>query len=155
MITSKWFIGSQGIDDAHYIRRKVFIEEQGVSEEVELDGTDEFAMHVVLYYMEKPVATGRVLKMSDAKDEIVVGRVAVLKEYRGKHLGDLAVRLLIRRAFDAGFTKQVIHSQLSAKSFYEKLGFVAVGGEYEEAGIPHINMERSGDILGDCCKENK
>ncbi len=150
MITTKWFTGYDDLSDAHYIRRKVFIEEQGVSEEDEmLDGTDEGSIHLVVYDSNfGAVATGRFL--IDENGNGVIGRVAVLKEHRKKRLGDLVMRQLIRKLFDAGKTKQYIHSQITAKGFYEKLGFVAFGQQYIEAGIPHINMVHEGDVLGSC-----
>jgi len=63
------------------------------------------------------------------------------------------MRLLIRRAYELGGTEQHIHSQTHARGFYEKLGFAATSGEYMEAGIPHVNMSRRGDI-GGICKTN-
>lgn len=146
MVSTKWFAEDDDLTDVHAIRRKVFIEEQNVSESDEMDGTDGQALHLAVYDNGKAVATGRVLT-----DGFVIGRVAVLKAYRGNHYGDLVMRMLIRKAYDMGGHEQVVHAQLGARGFYEKLGFVAFGEEYEEAGIPHINMKHTGDVTGACC----
>jgi len=147
MLRTKWTTGAADLGDAHMIRRVVFMEEQGVSEAEEMDGTDAGAIHLVVYDGYEPVATGRIL-IED--DKYILGRVAVLKEHRGEHLGDFVMRLLVRRAFELGGERQEIHAQLQAKGFYEKLGFVAYGEEFMEADIPHTMMERFGDIAGPC-----
>jgi predicted GNAT family N-acyltransferase len=139
--------------DAHQIRRSVFIEEQNVPDAIEMDGLDEDAVHLVVYEDKKPVATGRML-INDGHgggdNELTIGRVAVLKEKRGRGYGGLVMRMLIRKAFEKGFTMQYIHAQVSVRGFYETLGFQAYGGAYEEAGIPHLPMRRKGDIGGGC-----
>ena len=149
MITTKWFEGEQGIEDALYIRTVVFIEEQRVSVEEEMNGTDENAVHLVVYENEVAVATGRIIIENDC---FILGRIAVLKEHRGKKLGDLVVRMLIRKAYTMGGRKQYIHAQIYAKGFYEKLGFEAYGDEYMEVNIPHLSMVHTGDIGGHCGK---
>ena len=148
MITSEWILGinEQDLKDVRAIRHAVFCEEQKISESIEQDGLDPSAVHVLTYMDGIPAATGRLL----VGDEFTIGRVAVLPEYRGKHLGDLVVRLLIRTAFNMGGERQVAHVQLPVHGFYEKLGFIAQGEIYEEAGIPHITMIHEGDISGTC-----
>ncbi len=146
MITTKWFKGNDDLIDAHTIRAKVFIKEQKIAVELEMDNKDNLAHHIVLYHNNKAIATGRLL----IEDEFTIGRVAVLKEERGNGYGDLVVRLLIRKAFDLGATKVVVHSQVSAAKFYEKIGFIQVGEEYIEEGtdILHINMVKNEDVKG-------
>ncbi len=147
MISTKWYYGEENLEDVHMIRTRVFIEEQKVPPELEMDGTDVDAIHLAVYDEGVPVATGRVL----IKDGVfTLGRIAVLKEHRGKKYGDLVVRMLIRRAFDMGGQKQYLHSQTHARGFYEKLGFAAYGEEFAEAGIPHVSMVHEGDVHG-CC----
>lgn len=147
MIRTKWINGDKDIDAAIHIRTEVFVKEQNVPPEIEIDGTDANAIHLIVYDEALPVATGRILKIDD---EYVLGRIAVLKEQRGRGYGDLVVRMLIRRAYEMGADKQIIHSQTHAASFYERLGFTRFGEEYAEAGIPHINMVHEGDISGNC-----
>ena len=145
MITAEWFTGDKNLFEVHAIRRAVFIEEQGVSEADELDGTDGGAIHLLIRDGGAPVATGRI---TIAGNEFTLGRIAVLKERRGEKLGSFTVRMLIRRAFELGGAKQHVHSQTRARGFYEKLGFTAVTDEYTEAGIPHVGMVHTGDAEG-------
>ena len=149
MIRTEWYDGKKNPDytEIHAIRRKVFIEEQGVSGEEEMDSTDGSAVHLLVQDGQKPVATGRMLV---ADGLCMLGRVAVMQEERGKGYGDLVMRMLIRRAFEEGYDTQYIHAQVQARGFYEKLGFVACGDEFDEAGIPHISMRRQGDVTGPC-----
>jgi len=147
MIRTSWISGNGDLKDAHHIRRKVFIEEQRVSEAEEMDDTDSQAEHLVVYDGNEPVATGRILLEAD---KFYLGRIAVLKEHRGQKYGDFVVRLLIRKAFELGGHTQYLRAQTNAKGFYEKLGFQVYGEEFEEAGIPHVHMKRQGDILGKC-----
>ena len=149
MIETKWFTGDsdKNLADAHFIRRVVFMDEQNVSEEEEMDGTDAGAIHLVAYEGGAPVATGRILIEGE---KYILGRIAVLKEKRGQGFGDFIMRLLIRRAYELGGNRQEIHAQLQAAPFYAKLGFRAYGEEFMEANIPHTMMEREGDIAGPC-----
>ena len=148
MIYTKWFFGDKNIWDAHFIRRKVFIEEQGINESDEMDGTDPSCIHVVVYMgAGEPVATGRIMVLGG---EFYIGRVAVLPEYRGQQLGVLVMQSLIHASYSMGGEKQIIHAQLAVKGFYEKLGFYAIGDEFEEAGIPHIEMIHEGDVKRLC-----
>ncbi len=148
MIVAEWFNGNDDLTDTFEIRRKVFIEEQGVSEELEMiKSEDDISIHLVVYDANKPVATGRIIVQNS---QYILGRIAVLKEERGKHYGDFVVRLLIRKAYEMGGEEQHIHAQISATGFYEKLGFECYGSNYMEAGIPHINMVHKGDISCNC-----
>ena len=145
MFSARWFTGFEDLSDAHAIRRRVFIEEQGIAEEDEMDGTDTAAFHLVLYEDSRPAGTGRILLSGG---EYALGRIAVLPEFRHRRYGDLIVRLLIRKACEMGGEKQILHAQTQVRGFYEKLGFIADGGEFMEAGIPHITMAHIGDIGG-------
>ena len=143
MITTQWFIGDKDLADAHKVRRKVFIEEQGIDEALEIDGTDGGCIHLVVYDENGvPAATGRIVVNSG---DFSVGRVAVLPEYRKKGYGTLVMQVLINACYSMGSERQYLHSQVSARGFYEKLGFTTYGEEFEDAGIPHISMEHFGD----------
>jgi len=134
----KWLKGTDDLSDAFYVRREVFIKEQGIDENLELDEMDARSDHLVIYMEGRPVATGR-LVIADGK--YLLGRIAVLKEFRGRKLGKLLVQNLMEKAFQKGAREIHIHAQTSVKAFYEKLGFNAYGDVYEEAGIEHINMK--------------
>jgi ElaA protein len=123
------------------LRRIVFIEEQNVSEADELDGLDAEALHVLACVANRPVGTARIL-MSDGVARI--GRVCVLQEARGNRLGSAIIKacLDVARAQD-GTTVARLGAQTDAVPFYEKLGFAAFGPVYDDAGILHLDMERS------------
>ena len=131
------------IEMAHTVRRRVFVAEQGVDEAVEMDGRDEAATHVVLADDEAPVATARIRfsNPSMAKME----RVAVCPGCRGRGLGVRVMNVAESAARDAGATSAKLHAQVSVRGFYARLGYEAVGEQFEEAGIPHVEMRRQFD----------
>ena len=121
-------------EDICAIRYEVFIDEQNVPEELEIDGLDGEAKHVLAFVDEVPIGTGRIL--SDGH----IGRVAVLKNYRGLGIGKSIMKDLIKWAQDMGLEKVWLSSQWQAHSFYLDFGFVCVDEIYKEAGIDHIKM---------------
>ena len=123
-------------DDICAIRYEVFVDEQNVPEELEIDGFDGEAKHVLTFVDGLPIGTGRIL--SDGH----IGRVAVLKNYRGLGIGKSIMKELIKCAQDLSLEKVWLSSQWHAHSFYLDLGFVCVGEVYKEAGIEHIKMFR-------------
>lgn len=122
------------------IRRRVFIEEQNVPEEIELDADDEHAFHALAILDGVAIGCGRTLKRADG--EVKIGRMAVLREFRKTGVGAQILRFLIERARERGFRKAILHAQLTAQGFYLKEGFNPVGGVFDEAGIAHRKMER-------------
>lgn len=136
MITIKpW---SQAISEALIIRMQVFVQEQGVPEELELDEFDSSADHALAYIQNQCVGTARLILRSDGRAQI--GRMAVLREFRQKGVGRQLLRALILLGKSRGIVEFELHAQVSAISFYEKLGFIPHGEVYDEAGIPHRNM---------------
>ena len=123
------------------IRRRVFIEEQNVPEEIEMDADDAHAFHALALLDGVAIGCGRML--DHGATEIKIGRMAVLPEFRKTGVGALILRFLIDRARTRGFRKAVLHAQLSAEGFYLKEGFSPVGGVFDEAGIAHRKMERA------------
>lgn len=121
------------------IRRTVFIEEQGVSVEDEVDGKDPQAIHLLATSNGNTVGTARLL-MSGKVGKI--GRVAVLKEARGTGLGKALVLFAVEELSRRGATRAMLGAQTHAIGFYEALGFSAVGPEFLDAGIPHREMVR-------------
>ena len=124
------------IEDICAIRYEVFVDEQNVPEELEIDGLDGEAKHVLAFVDGVPIGTGRIL------DDGHIGRVAGLKDYRGFGIGKLIMKELIKWAQDLTLKKVWWTSQWHAHSFYLDLGFVCVGDIYKEAGIDHIKMYR-------------
>jgi predicted GNAT family N-acyltransferase len=128
---------SQDLEDAFHVRRAVFIKEQNVPEEEEFDRADLRSHHGVVYANARSVATGRLF--NDGKIWLI-GRISVLKEYRGKQFGKLVVEKLLEKAAEVGAGEVHIHAQTHAVSFYEKFGFVAYGETFLETNIEHISM---------------
>lgn len=138
--------------DAISIRQKVFVEEQKIPETVEFDEEDISAIHAVAYEglsNVKAVATGRLL-CKDGWAEI--GRVAVLKEERGKQYGDLIVRMLIDKAKTLKYGEIFLNAQVQAEGFYKKIGFIVIGEPFFEVGIQHIRMKYDRNSVNKCCK---
>lgn len=128
------------LDACHALRRRVFIEEQNVSEADEMDDLDGQAIHLLAHENGQPLGTARLILKGDTGK---IGRVAVLAEARGRGIG----AALMRAALEAlrartGIRRAALSSQTHAIGFYEKLGFVAHGPVYDDAGIPHRDMSR-------------
>ena len=121
--------------DAKFIRKQVFIIEQNIPEEEEWDDQDMISDHFVVYDQDQPIATARLLQNNR------VGRVAVLKAYRGQGIGRMIMLEVIRQAHQQDRKFLHLSSQVHAISFYEKLGFSIQGDAYDECGIPHIKMQ--------------
>ena len=125
---------------AYAIRRRVFIEEQHVPEEIELDADDAHAFHVLATLGGNAIGCGRMLDHGDG--EVKIGRMAVVPQYRGTGVGRDILRFLMDRARARGLRKAILHAQLSAECFYLKEGFRPIGGAFDEAGIAHRKMEK-------------
>ncbi len=118
------------------IRQRVFFEEQKVPLDLEWDGLDDQASHfIALNEMGLPLGTARLVATGQ------VGRMAVLEEYRGRHIGRQLLDAAVAHAASTGMTRVFLHAQTHAEGFYRKAGFLPVGAEFIEAGIPHIEME--------------
>jgi len=128
----------QASSSAYPIRQQVFIDEQKVPEELELDEFDPLAFHALAYLGEQCVGTARLIDLGGGQSQ--VGRMAVLANFRGQGIGKQILARLVQTAKEMGFSSIVLHSQVSAIPFYEKHGFIAQGPTYDEAGITHRNM---------------
>lgn len=124
---------------AERLRMEVFVKEQGVPREIEIDEFDTMCRHVVVVNrLGHAVATGRLV--SDAPGVARIGRMAVARELRGSRVGRQVLDALVQAARDRGDTHAVLHAQVHAQNFYARAGFVPEGAVYEEAGIDHITM---------------
>lgn len=121
------------------IRKKVFVEEQGFKNE--FDDIDEYATHLLLKIDDKPVATLRFF-YSKEHDCHVIGRVAVVKEHRGEHLGSYIMNEAEKELRKMNVSKVGLSAQVQAKVFYEKMGYEEKGEVYLDEGCPHIWMEK-------------
>jgi len=140
MIEAKWTtdLTSDIYQEALKIREKVFVEEQGVSLEIEIDDLEEQTEHVVLFENEDPIAVARIYDLGD--DVYKVQRVATLKEYRGQGYGAQLMKEIELKIAELGGRKITLGGQNTALPFYEKLGYTVHGEEFMDAGIPHHTM---------------
>ncbi len=124
------------------IRRTVFVQEQGVPLSLEMDAGDASAIHFLMLDDEtaQPIATARLLDKGAGVAKI--GRVAVLQETRGRGLGLRLMQAVIEVAKRRQFREAILDSQTYAIAFYQRLGFIPEGDEFDEAGIPHYRMRR-------------
>ncbi len=120
------------------LRTTVFVEEQGVPAELEMDALDAVCVHAIAAEQGRAIATGRLLPSE--KGVARIGRMAVAREWRGKGIGASVLAVLMQAARERGDTAIELHAQLHAAPFYDRLGYSRTGEVYEEAGIPHINM---------------
>ena len=124
---------------AHDIRRRVFIEEQHVPEEIEMDDDDAHAFHALAILDGTPVGCGRFVVHDN---EVKIGRMAVLANLRTRGIGREILLYLMRIARERGYRHAVLHAQMTAEGFYLKNGYMPVGEVFEEAGIAHRKMVR-------------
>lgn len=127
----------QAREHAAPIRFAVFVEEQGVPREIELDEIDDACIHAVAFEGEIAVGTGRLLPDGH------IGRMAVLRQWRGRGIGSGILERLIEKARERGDREVALSAQVHAADFYRAHGFVEQGGEYLEAGIAHQAMRRA------------
>ncbi len=127
------------MDLIHEIRREVFINEQGVPEELEMDELDQKAVHVLAYVDGMPAGCGRMIIDGDYAK---LGRVAVRKNMRRTGIGTGMCKLLIALAEESRIDNIYVNAQLTAEDFYTSLGFEREGDTFFEAGIKHVKMVR-------------
>lgn len=131
-------IGISGVPLAKTVRTKVFIEEQGFQNE--FDEIDNYAFHVVFMDGNKPVATGRTFPKEGSKETYLIGRIAVMPEYRKEHVGSKVVTALEEYIKKVGGKEAELSSQVQAMPFYSKLGYKQYGEIYYDEFCPHQSM---------------
>ncbi|MDH6519699.1 putative GNAT family N-acyltransferase [Streptomyces sp. SAI-208] len=132
------------------VRKEVFVGEQGVPEDIEYDAYDAVAVHVLAVREDGvPLGTGRLLTGDAAAGKTggdasvgSLGRLAVTQAARGLGVGAALVRAIEDAARARGLAAVDLHAQTHALGFYERLGYVAYGPEFPDAGIPHRAMRR-------------
>lgn len=120
------------------VREAVFVDEQRVPIELEVDADDPRAVHALARDADRnPIGTGRLT--ADGR----IGRMAVLGPWRGRGVGDALLRTLVECARERGFAAVTLSAQLAAIDFYARSGFIVEGPEYDDAGIAHRTMRRT------------
>ncbi|KIQ35208.1 MULTISPECIES: GNAT family N-acetyltransferase [Pseudomonas syringae group] len=122
--------------DIRRIRDAVFIAEQSVPPELEWDSEDMDAVHFLASEGDYPIGTARLLQDGE------IGRLSVLKDWRGLKVGEALLTAAINEAEKRGLKEQKLSAQVQAVAFYERFGFTVVSDEFLEAGLPHVNMVR-------------
>ena len=131
VVTGPWHALS---DAAGAIRFEVFVDEQQVPPEMELDEMDAVSLHALALDGDRSVGTGRLLPDGH------IGRMAVRREARGRGIGGMILQTLLAAAKARGDASVLLHAQLHAQAFYERHGFVVEGDVFLEAGIAHVLM---------------
>lgn len=124
--------------DCVKIRKTVFVHEQNVPVELELDEYEDECVHVLLLLDNEPAGTVRYRIFDETT--VKIERMAVLKEYRGMHFGMNLMYFVHLHAKSKGFKWAKLGAQTHAISFYEKIGYQVSSDEFDDAGIPHVNM---------------
>lgn len=127
---------NEDVVQIRHIRNTVFTNEQNVDEDIDFDGQDVHATHILIEKDGEYVGTGRMLKDGH------IGRIAILKSSRGLGFGIMVVFGLIAEAENQKLKRVYLGAQQQAVGFYRKLGFTEYGEPYMEAGINHIHMEK-------------
>lgn len=136
VITTDWNSHQKQLSE---IRKTVFVEEQSVPVEMELDDYDLSAIHFLAVTDDKKTAIGTARLLKDGH----LGRMAVLKPYRQQSVGRAMLLAAINFAQSHSYPALFLNAQISAAGFYEKAGFAKEGGEFMDAGILHIRMSKS------------
>lgn len=124
---------------AFSIRKTVFVQEQNVPIEEELDQYDNTATHFLLYYTEEPIGTGRCRKINNT---LKAERICVLEPYRKLGAGLQIMETIEDYAHSENIDCIKLDAQTHAKGFYLKLGYHIVSEEFLDAGIPHVTMKK-------------
>lgn len=132
------------LEQALAIRTKVFVEEQNVPVEEEIDQYDRLtgtAHHFLIQDGGEMVSTGRITYYDD--ETAKMQRIAVLKNYRSKGYGRVLLLAMEERARDLGLRYSLLDAQCQAEGFYKKLGYETISDEpFDDAGIPHVRMRK-------------
>ncbi len=138
-VTFKLATNDEELRGALEVRRQVFVEEQGVSEDLEYDGLDGEALHIVVKDGERVIGTARL--RFPTTNQAKVERMAVLKPFRGRGIGSKIISFLKGELKTKRIEHVVLHAQYVLTAFYKSCGFEETGAPFWEAGIKHIKMQ--------------
>ncbi|MEK4030871.1 MULTISPECIES: GNAT family N-acetyltransferase [Bacillaceae] len=126
-------------EHAYDVRKKVFVEEQRVPLDIEIDEYEDSAVHFVLYDENKPCGAGR-FRIKDGLGK--AERICILPDYRGKGAGRLIMEAVEAQAREQKVPALKLDAQVHAIPFYERLGYEIISEEFMDAGIPHKSMKK-------------
>ena len=131
ILETSWGQSSKEISE---VRHKVFVLEQSIPPEIEMDGKDSDCIHFLALEKSRPIAAARLQKYGK------IERVSVLRDYRSKGIGTAIMKMVIEKARKMDVETIYLHSQLDSKNFYQQLGFIQQGENFFEADKLHIEM---------------
>ncbi|KRG15979.1 GNAT family N-acetyltransferase [Lederbergia galactosidilytica] len=129
----------QQLNDAFYVRKKVFVEEQKVPLELEIDEFENESAHFILYNHDKPIGAGRFRMVEDFGK---IERICILSSSRALGAGKKVMEAIEGFARKKAIQQLKLHAQITAIPFYEKLGYMVCSEEFMDAGIPHKTMTK-------------
>lgn len=129
-------------EDAMAVRIEVFVEEQGVPAEIERDAYEAESEHFVAYRDEGPSEAVGTTRLREKDGLAKIERVAVRRSARGEGWGERLMSAAEERARERGFDEALLNAQSQVEAFYQRLGYETVGDEFDEAGIPHVEMRK-------------
>lgn len=136
----KLSVTDRELKEAFGVRREVFVEEQGISEDLEFDGRDREALHMVVKDGKRVIGTARVLFL--AANQAKLERMAVLRPFRRRGIGSRIISFLNEELKNRRVEQVVLHAQYSVVAFYKSCGFEESGSPFWEVGIKHIKMQK-------------
>jgi len=126
--------------EAYRIRKTVFVDEQNVPMDLEIDEHEETSIHFIAYSDKNEVVGASRLRFVDEYGKLE--RICVLKPFRGKSFGKKIIVQMEQEIVNNGYKKAKLHAQTHAKEFYERLGYEVMSDEFMDAGIPHVAMTK-------------
>lgn len=132
-------ITEEEINQAYHIRTIVFVNEQGVSMDEEIDEFDQDAIHFVGYSKDKPIAASRLRYL---KNYGKLERICIIQEERGKSYGTQMIKKMEDTVLKEGYSQTILNAQTLAVPFYEQQGYHVISDEFLDAGIPHVTMKK-------------
>lgn len=126
-------------NEAYRIRKVVFVDEQNVPMDLEIDEHEEASIHFIAYDGKDVVGASRLRFVGEYGK---LERICVLKSYRGKSYGKKLIDKMEEEIINKGYKKAKLHAQTHAKEFYERLGYEVFSDEFMDAGIPHVAMTK-------------
>lgn len=126
------------LEQAYHIRMVVFVEEQEVPAEEELDEHDATATHFLAFENDTAIAASRLRYTDDGYGKLE--RICVLKDHRGKSVGQQLINAMEEEIKHQNYHKSKLNAQTHALNFYKKLGYRVISEEFMDAGIPHVTM---------------
>jgi predicted GNAT family N-acyltransferase len=138
----RWAHEPGDVEGAIAVRERVFVDEQGVPVEEELDGRDDEALHLVALDPDSGLVVGTLRLLFDG-DTVKVGRVAVDRDWRRQGIAARMLDAALAEAARRGARRARLASQVEVVALYERAGFAVESGVFEEAGIPHVWMGRT------------